>query len=384
MKRAVLTIVGPLSLVLTAVLHAACRSRPVTATTPRGGGLERIGEVPRVARGWYKLQFLNREHGWLAGGATLWETNDGGKTWSRLYALRGGDQTGHDIDNIQFVTPRRGWMQSGASLYETVDGGRSWNEVITPLSGATGILGSSYLLGDARTGWVAGGLARHPRSAKEEKSLTKYDRWETAQGVMILEAAIFRTDDGGKTWTREFLPSSTLSRGKIRTLYIRGGEPRIALGLNAPFYSRRPLKSWRRGVFDKGCIDERLWQETDDERFPMAVSFVGQNIGWLSFKDGYMAKTTDGGRSWCDLVQRGSVRFEERDGFFVQLYFVSAQHGFGLGSDGGLYETTDAGKTWRKLARGLPEGLVRFDWIYFVDPQSGWAVSKDGIYRISP
>lgn len=64
---------------------------------------------------------------------TLYRTEDGGKTWTRVDALA-------NVAQLDFTTPQRGWAISGSpetrarAVLATRDGGRTWNPVNASLA----------------------------------------------------------------------------------------------------------------------------------------------------------------------------------------------------------------------------------------------------------
>lgn len=79
------------------------------------------------------LSFLTPEDGWAAGtSATLWATQDGGKTWKGLPApvqpFREflGSLPPSRLFGIVRITPRVAWLWGSSGLFQSVDGGQSW------------------------------------------------------------------------------------------------------------------------------------------------------------------------------------------------------------------------------------------------------------------
>jgi len=78
--------------------------------------------------------FLDRQHGWVTDGTSLFMTSDGGQHWTRLAASTNFKQ----VTQLDFVSGTLGWAISdqgnGSSfLLKTIDGGQTW----TPISIAT-------------------------------------------------------------------------------------------------------------------------------------------------------------------------------------------------------------------------------------------------------
>ncbi|RKH10258.1 hypothetical protein D7X74_27860 [Corallococcus sp. CA047B] len=84
------------------------------------------------------LSFLSPDHGWAIGHeATLWATEDGGNSWKPLtqpfQRLRGpvvGPSVPARLNGVVRLTPELAWVRGTGGLYQTTDGGRSWSAPI--------------------------------------------------------------------------------------------------------------------------------------------------------------------------------------------------------------------------------------------------------------
>ncbi len=95
----------------------------------------------------YALDFIDNDHGWLAGEG-VFQTTDGGKEWPERVIAKAGD-----IQDVQFFSSGTGWMVSdrGQMLY-TNNNGRRWHQL--PPGANAPLRGLSFT---SRTqGWMAG------------------------------------------------------------------------------------------------------------------------------------------------------------------------------------------------------------------------------------
>lgn len=139
--------------------------------------------------------------------------------------------------------------------------------------------------------------------------------------------------------------------------------------------SRQPLKE---ELHSYGA-DRKAENLDDYEGTPESVAMLDAKQWWLAFDDGRITTTTDSGRSWCDLVQAGSVSFDPSgQQFFIDLHFVNATRGWGLGWDNYLYQTEDGGRTWSRVSSAM-----KFDSMRFFEDGQGLLVSKEGLFIVS-
>jgi len=198
---------------------------------------------------------------------TLLRTDDGGRTWK---SLRRG------IAYVSFASTDLGWGLQGSPaepgrpdvIFTTHDGGEYWETMPAPCSGYTWEAGAVSLV-SATDAWVA--CVGEPGAGQQMKSL-------------------FRTTDGGKTWT----PAGNLGGG--------------------------------------GYLD--------------GMFFLPDGHGWLWMSRGPLLATVDGGATWSEInfVQPEVVEAHS-------VWFASDQVGFVLLRDNNqrswrLVKTTDGGQKW--------------------------------------
>jgi photosystem II stability/assembly factor-like uncharacterized protein len=225
------------------------------------------------------LSFPDAEHGWIVGATAdresrplILHTADGGATWSEQRALVAGELTG-----VEFVDEANGWAiaespSGGRALQHTSDGGATWT-----LQRPRGILGLAAIdFLEPTTGWVSGQYLP--------------DAWT---GGRSAPAAVFRTTDGGATWTRHPLPRNT------RALQLQ-------------FLDEH--NGW--GILEKSTLRS-------------STTFV--------------ARTSDAGATWTRLDQLG-------DGWATRVHFLDAMTGWAAVLGEGVYATGDGGATWRHQA----------------------------------
>jgi photosystem II stability/assembly factor-like uncharacterized protein len=140
---------------------------------PPANGARDFLDIPAAAQPAY---FKNDRLGWLSGVDSVWNTTDGGLTWSRML-------DGH-LHAVSFGDKHAGWMGVGDGRsvrnYVTRDSGYTWSEcgeewqltTVAPMS-------SAFFLND-NTGWV---------------TVASYDDLERP-----VRTGVARTDDGGCKW----------------------------------------------------------------------------------------------------------------------------------------------------------------------------------------
>jgi photosystem II stability/assembly factor-like uncharacterized protein len=331
-------------------------------TTPRGqnNGLssrpEKVGSLPVNEQfDPSYLDFVNEQDGWLLLGSDLWRTRDGGKTWTIIYSL----VPQHDnIFRFEFTDSQTGWMSRTDGVYRTSDGGNTWTEMLPGEN-----LTAFKILPDGKRGWLAGGVdASNSKRHSDGRS-------------------IFYTEDGGNNWKRQPVDAEE----DISGIYGLDAQRAWAMSDHYVFYLKNDKWVKVPPVTTK-CRNEDfldgLNQAKGMPRFgPVDIFFVNSDTGWISFSDGNkawsLAKSTDGGLTWCDLPHLGAPE-SNFPPFFKRIYFYDQLNGWALDSYGALFKTIDGGNSWAKI-----ESRAQFLDVDFLDSERILAISKDSLFRIS-
>jgi len=353
--------------------------------------ITKVGELPEELKAdWWpgQLQFVNERAGWLSvlqeseneprESGRLWRTRDGGKSWALIYANRE-----NRIEQFQFISSTVGWMRVWGRMYKTTDGGDTWLPFDQPIPPYfDGRLDDFTFFKDGRHGWVAGGMAL-PLIREDGEVQWPHSRFQ-GSGETGIRGVIFRTTDGGQSWVRQYV---TKWYGEIYSLDLvdeqHGGATGTWEVLRLTGNRWKPTDS--AGRDDDGesivrCLESEIGAPTIG---PACLSFLNASTGWLSNNNGYLGKTTDGGRTWSDILNVHDI-WPHRDWplqYLSDLCFENERHGFAIrgDDDGPLYETNDGGRSWANIS-----GATTFAASCFLDAGHGWLVSRRELFKFTP
>jgi photosystem II stability/assembly factor-like uncharacterized protein len=231
----------------------------------------------------------------------------------------------------------RGWLAgerriSGGEgvVLATTDGGATWE---TQVSGAAGQLKDVWFADEAH-GWAVGSAT-----------------------------TILATADGGAHWTAQKAPGGYNEWYGVTFTdalhgWVVGGAEQNAFG--TILVTSDGGETWRT-QWSKGNV---LY----------AAAFIDETRGWVAGW-GRILATADGGRHW--RVQRVGV---PQDGWFYDVTFADADHGWAVGEDGNLrglvIATIDGGAHWTKQNPDAPGPLLS---VSFADAEHGCAGGVDGV-----
>jgi photosystem II stability/assembly factor-like uncharacterized protein len=193
--------------------------------------------------------------------------------------------------------------------------------------------------------------------------------------IAAASGGVWRTRDGGITFTPVFDNENSYSIGYVAidpknpsTVWVGSGENN----------SQRSV-SWGDGVY-RSDDDGRTWRNMGlknsehiarvliDPRNSDVVYVASQGPLWAPGGDRGLFKTTDGGKTWKNILSISEntgvtdLIFEpdNPDTMYAAAY-QRRRHVWTLidgGPESAIYKTTDGGATWNKLRAGLPAGDI--------------------------
>jgi photosystem II stability/assembly factor-like uncharacterized protein len=288
--------------------------------------------------------FNGPDHLWLitSPNRRFVHTADGGSTWKDIESAIA------NLRYVSFIDKARGWsINRDGDIFRTTDAGTSW----TPLAQLKSIdpdfvapQGLQFV--DDRHGWA----------------LEIY--------------TLFCTQDGGITWKACF-PVSNDQRNRPKPSTARFIDSRngyICTEQGEIHKTANGGLSWDRKVLPGNTACRNVF-------------FLDDNIGWSSSPPSSgIYRTEDGGNNW-----QLQMKSNERNNFDIEsFHFVDKNNGWAVGlvlpkavgsaaSTGLVLRTTNGGANWVSVQVGTNETF--FSEIHFIDPQHGWLISRDNVYR---
>lgn len=197
-------------------------------------------------------------------------------------------------------------------------------------------------------------------------------------GVIYAAAAsggVWKTENGGATWTPIFDRQGSYSIGTITldprtpaTVWVGTGEnnSQRSVGYGDGVYrSDDAGRTWHRMGLEKS---EHIGRIVIDPRNSDVVYVAAQGPLWSDGGDRGLYKTTDGGKTWTDVLSVSErtgvtdVALDPRNpDVLLAATYQRRRHVWTLidgGPESGLQRSIDGGKTWRKISTGIPTGQL--------------------------
>ncbi len=380
------------------------------------------------------LFFRDSLNGWVYGNEN-YRTSDGGTTWTQLpflgstyfmqfYTTTFGLATGNfgsyvsldsgstwvespnGISSFSFTDDLTGIGASDSAIFRTTDGGNSFTSVFTGNAQAVSILTSTIAVAiadstflrstDAGATWTAGDTAEN-RTRLFAVSGSIVLAWGRAGNFPDYDDRIFRSADGGQTWTDlgEVVPAG------VYALASADAQSVVAADFNGNiYYSANAGLTWSLSFNSPGPQPGYLSSA--------APVFAGPLTGYFGYGAGFIIKTTDGGASWAQISggtgtslndiarfpggnllvvgENGTVLTSDGTSPWILQEPVSpnplkAVHVIGSGSavtvdgTGQVFKSTDGGTTWTATA-GMPAGLSSAEDVHFTSLLDGWVIGQ--------
>ncbi len=266
-----------------------------------------------------------------AGG--VWKTTSAGEVWYPVFDAVPGVSSIGAVEvapsNASIVYVGTGDMVTGGTInegngvYKSTDAGKTWTHV-----GLDASKQIPSMVVDPRNANIVLVAAQGDVHAKSD-----------ARGV-------FRTTDGGATWTRTLFAGDSIGVQKLAIAYDR---PDVVFATTVRHYTPPPPPS--------GTV-------------PAAPPGFGG--GQASGPTGTsLYKSTDGGVTWKEITGGGLPRLNGRTSIAVAMN-TNAQRAFII-SNNGLWRTDDGGTTWKQMAaddQRIRNGQGGYNCGLFVDPKN--------------
>jgi photosystem II stability/assembly factor-like uncharacterized protein len=280
--------------------------------------------------------FLNKTEGWCAsGGGNIYHTSDGGDSWTKQLAVLPNPY----FRCIEFRNPQLGFAGTlDKKLFRSTDGGTTWTNIapnITPIPQA-----------------VCG------LSIPTDSTVYAVGEWDEP-------AFLLKSNDAGLTWTNKSM--ATQAKGLVDVLFISRDTGWVSgMGIGGATILRTvDGGATFTELFNSGFSGEYVWKL---QRVTPLV-WVG-SIQSMTFTNGRMVKSTDGGLTWNTLP----APISDMQG----IGFATPLRGWIGDYNSGFYETKDGGSTWNFQFFG-----GNYNRFYFLDSTFAYA-SGNRIYKFSP
>jgi photosystem II stability/assembly factor-like uncharacterized protein len=253
--------------------------------------------------------FTDENNGYVAGSylgnGFILKTIDGGANWNKLTSrvcnslYFTDDSTGYSVESISYIS--NGVVNYSGIISKTIDGGLTWD----PLKLEVIDLNSVFFT-DINTGYAVGSKSYH-----------------NSKGGISYDGIILKTIDGGLTWD-----PVCLAGGNFSSIHFPDANTGYVIDYSGMFKTADGGATWTNLLLYDYSINTYYYLNS--------LYFTNANTGYAVGRSGTIIKTIDGGITWTKLSSRTT-----NDLF--SIFFPDANTGYAVGGRGTILKTTNGG-----------------------------------------
>lgn len=289
------------------------------------------------------VHFQSETHGVMVHENQILKTTNGGKSWHEVLVLSPNTQyrsSGY-FTSVDFPTTQVGYaVGTGDKVFKTTDGGDSWIQLKWSSSTAPYRRLSNVKFINEHEGYALG-----------------YEVDDILLNIGTYAPLIYKTNDGGITWSEQFLEES--DHHYIDIHFTEGETTYLSLvNRNYIVPNDKVLKSTDGGL---------NWVELPLPGASASTSLIIRSMHWFSSTEGiilgsedligqhnHIYKSLDGGQTWNKTeLPQGIAPFFGKISNLVMTF--NGNNGLIAGASGNVLHSTDRGGSWSTLNEGLPD-----------------------------
>ncbi|MGE5845901.1 MAG: T9SS type A sorting domain-containing protein [Ignavibacteria bacterium] len=296
------------------------------------------------------IVFTDDSTSWMISDSLLFKSTNGGVSWN----LQPAYYDGHFYRNLLTEGEQIYLLTNTNSFVKSTDLGDTWSNVVLDFpgflwsmvfNGNSGFIFGETLFKTSDTGETWENLNQYTRN-----DIYDLDFISTKEGLAFGNKGVYKTYDGGSTWSLKFTPKDLL--------YFEPGSLEMvtdSLGLLVAYQNIYKTtnggESWDSIAFDEQrIIFSRM--SFYDENLGIITGSTESNPGSHIFNINNIYITTNGGESWSK---------EPLDSLtFRKMKFTDPAHLWGITNED-LWLSKDSAKTWERVFEGRYPFFFTFD-----------------------
>ena len=299
------------------------------------------------------------------GGGNMYQSTDGGQTWSQAFSSR-GPVPGFSGNGVPvFSDPQTGYFGFGPGfVIKTTDGGANWAQISSGTGEALNDMdrfANGNLIAVGENGAVLTSTGMTPWSLHEPFTTSHVQAVQVIgpQEVVAIDetSRVYSSADGGSTWIAAATTPAGLEGEDLHfTTLLDGWVTGFGSGGTAVFHTTDGGTTWTSVPGFSGAY--------------VSVDLEGTNV-WAANVSGRFYRSMDNGTTWTEGDLPGSpLQIQDMDFFDANIGYAVGWWGYAVRSD-------DAGATWQALP--TPNGSDQLTDIFLLGPDELWVSTNSGV-----
>ena len=295
-----------------------------------------------------RVNFINRNTGWICGDGVILKTTNQGVNWLNQ-PMPATDKLMTDISPVNdSVVYAVGYFRT---ILKTTNGGTNWNVIENGPWGEGKSHYSCFFLNE-NTGWIGSSALATKKTTDGGKSFvdlnvntgpTDIYFKDSLNGIFATNGAVIgTTTDGGFAWTINIINTPGIGNERFRRIsFINNFTGFIVGDIGTTYKTTNFGISWDSVSFN-----------TDVQEFLFCSNFINDSIGYAGGNLSRLYKTTNAGRSWIRQSFSGPTVFD--------IFSLNDTTIWLCGQPGLIYNTIHGGQTSIRqiLERTFPKVLT--------------------------
>jgi photosystem II stability/assembly factor-like uncharacterized protein len=289
------------------------------------------------------ISFTDDQNGWMISDTSLFKTTNGGLTWQKVETSY--DAASYSNYSSIYCKEHSVYVLTYGSLLTSTNSGTTWTNKKINVPSISSLVfnddNNGYVLADELLKTTDAGQTWETQTPYRQINIFDMDFISTKEGIAISNNCIYKTYDGGHSWSAKFTLSDIISNDPGVLKMISESDGWLITYKNIYKTTDRG-ESWNNIEFPY----KNLWfNKAAFYNANLAVINAAEESDLYSsiYDINVSIITTNGGQDWKKISSPSK--------YFTKLKFTDSKHLWGIGQTG-MWVSYDTAATWKKIYNG--------------------------------
>lgn len=338
----------------------------ITTTSSYGMSITLKKSVKITASSVSKIKFMDNQQGFIVTFEdAIWETIDGGKSWTKIFKSPKDIFGLCEIIDVVFLSKSEGYVLLSGKLCKLSKINKKWLLKNIPLPFDDNFYEKKLSVDrKGKSICLFGGVERKPTIEEIKSDIRITHEWI---GDNVIEPAIYctNTSSQGHSWERVNDANGIL--GKIYTVSVNPMMLGIAAGYEHIYIKKSINEKWL--IIEK-LIHNNFFlvdSKADEDHLITSIFYLNNSNIWIAYRNGNINKIC------IDKCSETTSKPNKKNfTYFEDMFFFNVRDGMALdGLSRNIYFTSDGGSSW------IAYGSEKWEAFNFLSNGVGWLVNSN-------